>query len=186
MKYRLLIDLEVTESIQQLPKRARDKLFAHFHRLRDFPSRYSDYQARTAISSPSGSVYSKGYWLIPCSTITGWSLWTTMNRCFADISNPPSRPVIFLRPCDPRTRCPRSWPSIQRKGSFVNYSKRINGKSAEKVERVELTTLAEQGRWSQSRGARSNCCSRAAVPGALLVMAQLVRSGQVPCLSRVS
>jgi hypothetical protein len=43
MKYRLLMDLEVTEFTQQLPKRVRDELFAHFRRIRDFPSRYSDY-----------------------------------------------------------------------------------------------------------------------------------------------
>ena len=44
MKYRLLMDLEVTEFIQQLPKRVRDELFAHFHRIRDFPSQHADYQ----------------------------------------------------------------------------------------------------------------------------------------------
>jgi hypothetical protein len=49
MKYRLLIDLEVTEFIQQLPKRVRDGLFAHFYRIRDFPSRYSDYQEKDAV-----------------------------------------------------------------------------------------------------------------------------------------
>jgi hypothetical protein len=52
MKYRLLVDLEVTEFIQQRPKRVRDELFAHFRRIRDFPSRYSDYQENDETGRP--------------------------------------------------------------------------------------------------------------------------------------
>jgi hypothetical protein len=52
MKYRLLVDLEVTEFTQRLPKRVRDELFAHLRRIRDFPSRYSDYQENDEVGRP--------------------------------------------------------------------------------------------------------------------------------------
>ena len=42
MEYRLLIDLEVVEMIQRLPKRSRDDLLSHLQRIRSFPSSFSD------------------------------------------------------------------------------------------------------------------------------------------------
>ena len=49
MDYRLLVDLEVVEKIQRLPKRMRDDLLTHFLRIRDFPSRYADYNEHDAV-----------------------------------------------------------------------------------------------------------------------------------------
>jgi hypothetical protein len=49
MDYRLLIDLEVVEIIQRLPRRMRDDLLTQFHRIRDFPSRYADYHEQDAV-----------------------------------------------------------------------------------------------------------------------------------------
>ena len=49
MEYRLLIDLEVVEIIQRLPKRTRDDLLTQFHRIRDFPSHYVDYHEHDAV-----------------------------------------------------------------------------------------------------------------------------------------
>ncbi len=48
MEYRLLIDLDVIGMIQQMPKRNRDRLIAHFRRIREFPSRYADYHEHDA------------------------------------------------------------------------------------------------------------------------------------------
>ena len=42
MHYRLLIDLEGVAILESLPKRIRSRLFDQFHKLRDFPSHYSD------------------------------------------------------------------------------------------------------------------------------------------------
>ena len=49
MEYRLLIDLEVVEMVERLPKRMRENLLTHLQRLRDFPSRYADYHEHDAI-----------------------------------------------------------------------------------------------------------------------------------------
>jgi hypothetical protein len=49
MEYRLLIDFEVVEIIQRLPRRLRDDLLMHFQRIRDYPSRYVDYYEQDAI-----------------------------------------------------------------------------------------------------------------------------------------
>jgi hypothetical protein len=48
MDYRLLIDLEAVELIQQMPKRSRDKLLIHLQHIREFPTRYADYHERDA------------------------------------------------------------------------------------------------------------------------------------------
>ena len=48
MEYRLLIDLEVVQTIQGLSKRRRDELLAHFQRIGEFPSRYADYHEQDA------------------------------------------------------------------------------------------------------------------------------------------
>ena len=49
MDYRLLIDIEVVQKIQRLPKRTRDDLLTDFVRIQDFPSRYADYNEQDAI-----------------------------------------------------------------------------------------------------------------------------------------
>ena len=49
MEYRLLIDFEVVEIIQRLPRRLRDDLMMYFQRIRDYPSRYVDYHEQDAI-----------------------------------------------------------------------------------------------------------------------------------------
>ncbi len=43
MEYRLLIDLEVLETLDNLPKRVRSQLLNQFQKIRDFPTNYSDY-----------------------------------------------------------------------------------------------------------------------------------------------
>ena len=44
MEYRLLIDLEVIEVLDRLPKARRRSLLDKFGRIRRFPGNYSDYQ----------------------------------------------------------------------------------------------------------------------------------------------
>jgi hypothetical protein len=43
MKYRLLIDYEVIEFIENLPRKDQRLLRSHFVAIQDFPRRYSDY-----------------------------------------------------------------------------------------------------------------------------------------------
>jgi hypothetical protein len=66
MEYRLLIDLEVVELLQQLPRRVRDDLLTHFGRIREFPGNHSDFQERDAVGRPVDiSVYGRfaiHYW----------------------------------------------------------------------------------------------------------------------------
>jgi hypothetical protein len=49
MEYRLLIDLEVIEILDGLPKRTRRRLLEQFHKIRGFPGNYSDYQEYDAV-----------------------------------------------------------------------------------------------------------------------------------------
>jgi hypothetical protein len=49
MEYRLLIDIEVIEILDRLPKRVRHQLLGHLHRIRSFPSNYSDYSERDSV-----------------------------------------------------------------------------------------------------------------------------------------
>ena len=42
MKYRLLVDLEVSKVLDGLPKHVRARLFGHFDHLRLAPERYID------------------------------------------------------------------------------------------------------------------------------------------------
>jgi hypothetical protein len=44
MQYRLLIDLEVIEVLDRLPKGTRRKLLDQIYKIRSFPGNYSDYQ----------------------------------------------------------------------------------------------------------------------------------------------
>jgi len=44
MEYSLLIDLDVIEILDRLPKRTRLRLLDQFHKIRSFPGKYSDYQ----------------------------------------------------------------------------------------------------------------------------------------------
>jgi hypothetical protein len=48
VEYRLLIDLEVVELLQGLPRRVREDLLRHFESIRGFPSRYADYHESDA------------------------------------------------------------------------------------------------------------------------------------------
>jgi len=43
MAFRLLIDLEVLETLQALPRGRRGKVLAHLRKLQESPERYSDY-----------------------------------------------------------------------------------------------------------------------------------------------
>jgi mRNA-degrading endonuclease RelE of RelBE toxin-antitoxin system len=49
MEYRLLIDIEVIEILDRLPKRVRYQLLNQLHRIRSFPSNYSDYNEQDAV-----------------------------------------------------------------------------------------------------------------------------------------
>jgi hypothetical protein len=49
MEYRLLIDLEVIEFLDRLPKRTRLRLLDQFRKIRAFPGNYSDYQEYDAV-----------------------------------------------------------------------------------------------------------------------------------------
>jgi hypothetical protein len=49
MEYRLLVDLEVIEVIDRMPKAQRKRLLDLFAKIRAFPSNYSDYHERDAI-----------------------------------------------------------------------------------------------------------------------------------------
>jgi hypothetical protein len=44
MDYRLLIDLEVVEILDRMPKTGRRRRLEEFHRIRSFPGNFSDYQ----------------------------------------------------------------------------------------------------------------------------------------------
>jgi len=48
MEYRLLIDLVVIETLDDLPKRVRRRLLDQFGKIRSFPGNYSDYQEHDA------------------------------------------------------------------------------------------------------------------------------------------
>ena len=43
MRFRLLVDLEVVEFMQTLPRSRRVNLFAHFREIREHPAHHSDY-----------------------------------------------------------------------------------------------------------------------------------------------
>lgn len=43
MKYRLLIDFEVIEFVESLPRRDERQLGSRFVQIQDFPGRFSDY-----------------------------------------------------------------------------------------------------------------------------------------------
>jgi hypothetical protein len=49
MDYRLLIDLEVVETLDRIPKAVRRRLLQEFHSIRSFPGNYSDYQEYDAV-----------------------------------------------------------------------------------------------------------------------------------------
>ena len=43
MEFRLLMDLEVYDFLQTLPKRQRERLLGHFQKIKNFPGHYSDF-----------------------------------------------------------------------------------------------------------------------------------------------
>jgi hypothetical protein len=47
--YRLLVDLETIHDLNSLPKKTRDRILAHFSRLRDIPDRLSDFHEADSI-----------------------------------------------------------------------------------------------------------------------------------------
>jgi hypothetical protein len=49
MEYRLLIDLEVIEILDGLPKRVRKRLLDQLHAIRSFPANHSDYHEQDAV-----------------------------------------------------------------------------------------------------------------------------------------
>jgi hypothetical protein len=49
MEYRLLVDLEVIEVMDRMPKAQRQRFLALFDKLRAFPSNYSDYYEADAV-----------------------------------------------------------------------------------------------------------------------------------------
>jgi hypothetical protein len=49
MDYRLLVDLEIVETIQGLPRRTKTDLLAHFQKIREYPSRHADYHEQDEI-----------------------------------------------------------------------------------------------------------------------------------------
>jgi hypothetical protein len=49
MEYRLLIDLEVIEIMDGLPKKVRKRLLDQFLKIRSFPTNYSDYPEQDAV-----------------------------------------------------------------------------------------------------------------------------------------
>ena len=58
MEYRLLVDLEVIEVMDKMPKAQRRRFLALFDRLRAFPSNYSDYhEADAGCRATRGSLY---------------------------------------------------------------------------------------------------------------------------------
>lgn len=48
MDYRLLIDLEAIHVLDALPKKVRNRLLDQFHKIRAFPSNYSEWHTRDA------------------------------------------------------------------------------------------------------------------------------------------
>ncbi|HEX7469416.1 MAG TPA: hypothetical protein VF437_01580 [Verrucomicrobiae bacterium] len=46
MEYRLLVDIEVVEALDALPKKTRTRLINHFYKIRSFPENHSDYHER--------------------------------------------------------------------------------------------------------------------------------------------
>ncbi len=48
MEFRLLIDLEVVETLDGLPTRVRNRLLAQLQKIRSFPSNFSDYYEQDA------------------------------------------------------------------------------------------------------------------------------------------
>jgi hypothetical protein len=46
MEYRLLVDVEVVEILDALPKKSRTQLINHFYKIRSFPENHSDYHER--------------------------------------------------------------------------------------------------------------------------------------------
>ncbi len=46
MQYRLLVDVEVIEILDALPKKSRTHLLNHFHKIRSSPENFSDYHER--------------------------------------------------------------------------------------------------------------------------------------------
>jgi hypothetical protein len=46
VSYRLLVDLEVVEVLNGLPRKVRDRLMEHFGKLRRFPDTHSDFQEK--------------------------------------------------------------------------------------------------------------------------------------------
>jgi len=49
MEYRLLIDLEVIEIMDGLPKRVRKRLLDQLLKIRSFPTNHSDYHEQDAV-----------------------------------------------------------------------------------------------------------------------------------------
>jgi hypothetical protein len=46
MRYRLLVDVEVIEVLDVLPKKSRMRLMEHFRKIRSSPDDFSDYHER--------------------------------------------------------------------------------------------------------------------------------------------
>ena len=49
MAYRLLVDLEALATLDAMPRKIRARLLEHFHKLRAFPDRHSDYHEQDRI-----------------------------------------------------------------------------------------------------------------------------------------
>lgn len=49
MQYRLLVDLEIIETLEALPKKPRMRLLGHFQKIRSSPNDFSDYYERDHI-----------------------------------------------------------------------------------------------------------------------------------------
>jgi hypothetical protein len=83
MEYRLLVDLQVIEMLDDLPKRVRQRLLLQFHKIRSFPTNHSDYQEQDAVGRT-----------IEICILAGWAIHYWID--FADRHVK----VLALRPAD--------------------------------------------------------------------------------------
>ena len=49
MEYRLLVDIEAIEVLDRLPKGVRNRLLNQFHKIRSFPTNYSECHERDGV-----------------------------------------------------------------------------------------------------------------------------------------
>ena len=83
MEYRLLIDLEALEILDNLPARVRSRLLDQLHKIRDFPQNYSDYHEQDALGRR-----------VEICVFSGWAVhyWIDSADCHVK--------VLSLRPAD--------------------------------------------------------------------------------------